>query len=63
MMPKYECSFQCYEGSTFNKGFNRALGSLLAGIFAIVVIQVAISSGHIAEPYVIGVSIFAIGML
>lgn len=56
-------SFQCYEGATFNRGFNRALGSLLAGIFAIVVIQVAISSGHIGEPYVIGVSIFFIGML
>ncbi|KAG6516435.1 hypothetical protein ZIOFF_026900 [Zingiber officinale] len=31
------------------------------GIFAIVVIQVAMSSGHIAEPYVIGLSIFLIG--
>ncbi|KAG6512675.1 hypothetical protein ZIOFF_030804 [Zingiber officinale] len=33
------------------------------GIFAIVVIQVAMSSGHIAEPYVIGLSIFLIGSI
>jgi uncharacterized membrane protein YccC len=57
------CTFQCYEGATFNKGFNRALGSLFAGTFAVVVMQVAMSSGQIAEPYVIGVSIFFIGML
>jgi len=49
-------------GATFNRGFNRALGSLVAGIFAIVVIQVAMSFGHVAEPYVIGLSIFLIGM-
>ncbi|KAF3328630.1 aluminum-activated malate transporter 9-like protein [Carex littledalei] len=55
--------FEYTVGATFNRGFNRALGSLLAGIFAIVVIQVAISSGHIAEPYVIGVSIFFIGAI
>ncbi|XP_042374476.1 aluminum-activated malate transporter 9-like isoform X1 [Zingiber officinale] len=53
--------FEYTVGATFNRGFNRALGSLLAGIFAIVVIQVAMSSGHIAEPYVIGLSIFLIG--
>lgn len=50
-----------YVGATFNRGFNRALGSLLAGILAIVVIQVAITAGHFAEPYVIGFSIFFIG--
>jgi uncharacterized membrane protein YccC len=55
--------FSIYKGATFNKGFNRALGSLFAGAFAVVVMQVAMSSGHIAEPYVIGVSIFLIGML
>ncbi|KAM0939406.1 putative aluminum-activated malate transporter [Dioscorea sansibarensis] len=48
-------------GSTFSKGFNRALGSLLAGILAIFVIQVAMTAGHIAEPYVIGFSIFFVG--
>ncbi|XP_073000329.1 aluminum-activated malate transporter 9-like [Typha latifolia] len=55
--------FEYTVGATFNRGFNRALGSLLAGIFAIVVIQIAMSSGHIAEPYVIGVSIFLIGAI
>lgn len=50
-------------GATFNRGFNRALGSLLAGVFAVVVIQVAVACGPIAEPYVIGLSIFLIGML
>ncbi|KAJ4765710.1 aluminum activated malate transporter family protein [Rhynchospora pubera] len=55
--------FEYTVGATFNRGFNRALGSVLAGIFAIVVIQVAISSGHIAEPYIIGVSIFLIGAI
>ncbi|KAJ3694594.1 hypothetical protein LUZ60_010074 [Juncus effusus] len=55
--------FEYTVGATFNKGFNRALGSLFAGIFAIVVIQIAMSSGHIAEPYVIGLSIFLIGAI
>ena len=50
------------EGATFNRGFNRALGSVLAGILAIIVAQVALSSGLVAEPYIIGVSIFLIGM-
>lgn len=53
--------FEYTVGATFNRGFNRALGSVLAGVFAIVVIQVAMSSGHIAEPYIIGFSIFLIG--
>lgn len=55
--------FEYTVGATFNRGFNRTLGSLLAGIFAIVVIQVAMSCGHVAEPYVIGLSIFLIGAI
>ncbi|XP_068655710.1 aluminum-activated malate transporter 9-like [Aristolochia californica] len=55
--------FEYTVGATFNRGFNRALGSLLAGIFAITVIQVAISSGRAAEPFIIGLSIFLIGAL
>ncbi|KAG9448344.1 hypothetical protein H6P81_014472 [Aristolochia fimbriata] len=55
--------FEYTVGATFNRGFNRALGSLLAGIFAISVIQVAIYSGRVAEPFVIGISIFLIGAL
>ncbi|KAJ0962946.1 hypothetical protein J5N97_028068 [Dioscorea zingiberensis] len=53
--------FEYTVGATFSRGFNRALGSLLAGIFAIVIMQIAMTAGHFAEPYVIGFSIFLIG--
>ncbi|XP_021603710.2 LOW QUALITY PROTEIN: aluminum-activated malate transporter 9 [Manihot esculenta] len=52
--------FECTVGATFNRGFNRALGSLLAGILAIAVAQLALCSGRIAEPTIIGISIFLI---
>ncbi|ERM97497.1 hypothetical protein AMTRI_Chr02g217480 [Amborella trichopoda] len=55
--------FEYTVGATFNRGFNRALGSLLAGILAIAVGQVAIRTGHIAEPVIIGFTIFIIGAL
>ncbi|KAL6850119.1 hypothetical protein ACP4OV_020746 [Aristida adscensionis] len=48
-------------GATLNRGFNRAIGSILAGVLAVVVLQVAASSGHMAEPYMIGFSIFLLG--
>ncbi|KAI4302929.1 hypothetical protein MLD38_038618 [Melastoma candidum] len=53
--------FEYTAGATFNRGFNRALGSLLAGILAIVVAQIALYAGRVAEPFIIGVSIFIIG--
>ncbi|KAK3227942.1 hypothetical protein Dsin_007804 [Dipteronia sinensis] len=53
--------FEYTVGATFNRGFNRALGSLLAGILAIGVAQMALSSGRGAEPFIIGTSIFFIG--
>ncbi|GAB4857463.1 hypothetical protein Ancab_015372 [Ancistrocladus abbreviatus] len=55
--------FEYTVGFTFNRGFNRALGSLLAGIFAIAIGQLALSSGRIAEPIIIGVSIFLVGAI
>ncbi|XP_050230383.1 aluminum-activated malate transporter 9-like [Mercurialis annua] len=55
--------FEYTVGATFNRGFNRALGSLLAGILAIVVAQLALSSGKVAEPVIIGISIFFIGAI
>ncbi|XP_044476790.1 aluminum-activated malate transporter 9-like [Mangifera indica] len=55
--------FEYTVGSTFNRGFNRALGSLLAGILAIVVAQLALSAGLVAEPIIIGISIFFIGVI
>ncbi|XP_051151273.1 aluminum-activated malate transporter 9-like [Andrographis paniculata] len=53
--------FEYTVGATFNRGFNRALGSLLAGILAIAVEQLALRTGRIAEPIIIGLSIFIVG--
>ncbi|XP_010261648.1 PREDICTED: aluminum-activated malate transporter 9-like [Nelumbo nucifera] len=55
--------FEYTVGATFNRGFNRAIGSLLAGIFAIAVAEVALCTGHVAEPIIIGFSIFFIGAI
>ncbi|XP_010251580.1 PREDICTED: aluminum-activated malate transporter 9-like [Nelumbo nucifera] len=55
--------FEYTVGATFNRGFNRALGSLLAGIFAVAVGEVALRTGHVAEPIIIGISIFFIGTI
>ncbi|GAB4834494.1 hypothetical protein Ancab_032751 [Ancistrocladus abbreviatus] len=55
--------FEYTVGSTFNRGFNRALGSLLAGILAIAIAQLALSTGRIAEPIIIGFSIFLVGAI
>lgn len=49
------------EGATFNRGFNRALGSLLAGVLAISIAELALKSGRDAEPIIIGFSIFIVG--
>lgn len=55
--------FEYTVGATFNRGFNRALGSLLAGILAIGVAQLALRSGRVAEPIIIGISIFFVGAI
>ncbi|GMH26709.1 hypothetical protein Nepgr_028552 [Nepenthes gracilis] len=55
--------FEYTVGMTFNRGFNRALGSLLAGILAIAIIQLALCTGRIAEPILIGASIFLMGAI
>ncbi|KAK9147351.1 hypothetical protein Scep_006108 [Stephania cephalantha] len=55
--------FEYTVGATFNRGFNRAVGSLVAGVLAIAVSQVALYSGHVAQPIIIGASIFLIGGL
>ncbi|MBA0554080.1 hypothetical protein Golob_013208 [Gossypium lobatum] len=52
--------FEYTVGETFNRGFNRALGSLLAAILAIAVGELAQLTGRIAEPIIIGLSIFLI---
>ncbi|KAG8375048.1 hypothetical protein BUALT_Bualt10G0059300 [Buddleja alternifolia] len=53
--------FEYTVGATFNRGFNRALGSLLAGVIAVSIAQLALSTGRIAEPIIIGFSIFFVG--
>ncbi|KAF4354803.1 hypothetical protein F8388_018007 [Cannabis sativa] len=55
--------FEYTVGATFNRGFNRALGSLLAGILAIGVAQLALCAGRVAEPIIIGISIFLVGTI
>lgn len=56
------CSNFLYIGATLNRGFNRAVGSFIAGVFAVVVIQITLNSGDKAAPYIIGLSIFLVGM-
>ncbi|KAG8055512.1 hypothetical protein GUJ93_ZPchr0001g32681 [Zizania palustris] len=53
--------FEYTVGATFNRGFNRAVGSMVAGGVAIAVIWISLRCGSVAEPYVIGLSIFLVG--
>uniref|UniRef100_A0A0D9V5E1 Uncharacterized protein n=1 Tax=Leersia perrieri TaxID=77586 RepID=A0A0D9V5E1_9ORYZ len=53
--------FEYTVGASFNRGFNRAVGSMVAGVVAISVIWISIRCGGVAEPYVIGLSIFLVG--
>ncbi|KAM0024167.1 putative aluminum-activated malate transporter [Helianthus debilis subsp. tardiflorus] len=53
--------FEYTVGATFQKGFNRTLGSLLAGVLAMAVAELALMIGPTAEPIIIGISIFMIG--
>ncbi|XXG42339.1 hypothetical protein AAC387_Pa01g2649 [Persea americana] len=55
--------FEYTVGATFNRGFNRALGSLLAAIIGIAVIQAAASTNHVIEPVLMGLSMFIMGAL
>ncbi|KAI3822138.1 hypothetical protein L1987_09720 [Smallanthus sonchifolius] len=55
--------FEYTVGATFHKGFNRALGSLFAGVLAVAVTELALMGGPVAEPYIIGISIFMIGTI
>ncbi|MBA0824872.1 hypothetical protein Goarm_021509 [Gossypium armourianum] len=55
--------FEYTVGSTFNRGFNRALGRLLAGTLAIGVAQLVLRTGRVVEPIIVGISIFFIGSI
>ena len=49
-------------GATLSKGCNRGTGTLLAGLLAVVIAQLAHMSGGIFHPIIVGVSTFVIGM-
>ncbi|KAL8138890.1 hypothetical protein V2J09_004891 [Rumex salicifolius] len=55
--------FEYTVGMTFNRGFNRALGSLIAGVVAVLIAQIALLGGRIAQPIIIGISIFFVGAI
>ncbi|KAK7366713.1 hypothetical protein VNO80_08710 [Phaseolus coccineus] len=55
--------FEDTVGATFNRGFNRAVGTLVAVILAIVVAETALSCGYLAEPIIIGLSMFMIAVI
>ncbi|CAH9106692.1 unnamed protein product [Cuscuta europaea] len=55
--------FEYNVGATLNRGLNRALGSMIAVGLAIAVSEIAVRSGHIAEPMVIGTAIFLVAMI
>ncbi|CAA3010244.1 aluminum-activated malate transporter 9-like [Olea europaea subsp. europaea] len=54
--------FEHTVGATLKRGFNRAFGTIVSGILAIAIAiaQLALHTGRIAEPIVIGVSIFIV---
>ncbi|XP_027915271.1 aluminum-activated malate transporter 9-like [Vigna unguiculata] len=55
--------FEDTVGATFNRGFNRAVGTLVAVILAVVVAETALSCGHVAEPIILGLSMFMIAVI
>ena len=48
-------------GATLSKGCNRGAGTLLAGLLAVLIGQVAHMSGGISHPIIVGVSTFVVG--
>ncbi|CAH9075687.1 unnamed protein product [Cuscuta epithymum] len=55
--------FEYNVGATLNRGLNRALGSMIAVGLAIAISEIAVRSGHIAEPMLIGTAIFLVAMI
>ncbi|BAU00610.1 hypothetical protein LR48_Vigan401s002700 [Vigna angularis] len=55
--------FEDTVGATFNRGFNRAVGTLVAVFLAVVVAETALSCGHVAEPIILGLSMFMIAVI
>ncbi|KAI5057114.1 hypothetical protein GOP47_0027129 [Adiantum capillus-veneris] len=54
--------FECTVGATFSKGLNRGLGTFLAASVGLLFDHIANNSGPHLEPYIVGGSIFVVGM-
>eukprot|EP00252_Welwitschia_mirabilis_P013349 TRINITY_DN2940_c0_g1_i1.p1 TRINITY_DN2940_c0_g1~~TRINITY_DN2940_c0_g1_i1.p1 ORF type:complete len:499 (-),score=40.62 TRINITY_DN2940_c0_g1_i1:179-1585(-) len=55
--------FEYTVGATLNRGFNRTLGSIAAGVLALLIAQLAVHAGQVVKPLVVGTSIFIVGTL
>ncbi|KAJ7527142.1 hypothetical protein O6H91_16G039000 [Diphasiastrum complanatum] len=55
--------FEFTAGATLSKGLNRALGTLIAGMLALGVSQLAASAGSIGEPIVVVIAVFTTGVI
>ncbi|CAH9141411.1 unnamed protein product [Cuscuta epithymum] len=55
--------FEYNVGATLNRGLNRALGSMIAVGLAIAISEIAVRSGHISEPMLIGTAIFLVATI
>ncbi|MCO5574839.1 hypothetical protein L7F22_028632 [Adiantum nelumboides] len=53
--------FEFSIGATLSKGLNRGAGTLLAGLLAVIIGQLAKMSGGVAHPIMVGLSVFVIG--
>eukprot|EP00249_Psilotum_nudum_P002652 c15778_g1_i1 orf=683-2353(-) len=53
--------FELTVGATLSKGLNRGIGTLVAGLLAIVVGELARMGGEVGHPIIIGISVFIIG--
>lgn len=59
MMFEYDVA----EGNTITRGVIRTLGTLFVGVSSIAIAEIALRTGRVAEPVIIGMSIFMIGAI
>lgn len=53
--------FEFSIGATLSKGYNRGAGTLLAGILAVLIGQLARMSGGVGHPIMVALSVFVVG--